>query len=151
MAKENQRIRELDSSLSSMETTMLSGIVGTSLLSPGAPWMIPAHLPNVTGLPRWLSGEESTCQWRRRGFNPWSGEIPLRRKWQPTPVFLPGESNGQRSLAGYNPRGHKESDMTYWLNNNSKEIGMGAKVMRDALVMVHFRCQATLAMGYPDI
>ena len=42
------------------------------------------------------------------------GSIPGlgRRKWQPTPVFLPGESHGQRSLAGYSPRGHKESDVT---------------------------------------
>ena len=37
-------------------------------------------------------------------------EDPLGRKWQPTPVFLPGESHGQRSLAGYSPRGHKELD-----------------------------------------
>ena len=39
-------------------------------------------------------------------------EIPWRRAWQPTPVFLPGESNRQRSLAGYSPWGHKESDTT---------------------------------------
>ena len=39
-------------------------------------------------------------------------EDPRRRKWQPTPVFLPGESHGQRSLAGYSPKGHKESDTT---------------------------------------
>ena len=39
-------------------------------------------------------------------------EILWRKKWQPTPVFLPGESHGQRSLAGYSPWGHKESDMT---------------------------------------
>ena len=37
---------------------------------------------------------------------------PWRRKWQPTPVFLPGKFHGQRSLAGYSPRGHKELDMT---------------------------------------
>ena len=42
-----------------------------------------------------------------------------RRKWQPTPVFLPGESHGQRSLVSYSPQGRKESDMTYRLNNNS--------------------------------
>ena len=41
-----------------------------------------------------------------------SGKIPWRRKWQPTPVFLPGASHGQRSLAGYSPWGHKESDTT---------------------------------------
>ena len=42
------------------------------------------------GLPWWLSGKESTCQCRRREFNPWVGKIPWRRKWQPTPVFWPG-------------------------------------------------------------
>ena len=48
-----------------------------------------------------LSGKESACQCRRHGFNPWVGKIPWRRKWQPTPVFLPGKTHGQRSLAGY--------------------------------------------------
>ena len=48
---------------------------------------------NYIGLPRWLSGKESTCQCRRPGFDPWVGKIPWRRKWQPTPVFLPGESS----------------------------------------------------------
>ena len=48
----------------------------------------------------------------------WVGKIPRRRKWQPTPVFLPGKPHGQRSLAGYSPRGHKESDTTEQLNNN---------------------------------
>ena len=43
----------------------------------------------------------------RRGFSPWVGKIPCRRAWQPTPVFLPGESHGLRSLACYNPQGHK--------------------------------------------
>ena len=46
------------------------------------------------------------------GFDPWVRKILWRRKQQPTPVFLPGESHGQRSLVGYSPRGHKESDMT---------------------------------------
>ena len=45
-------------------------------------------------------------------FDPWVGKIPWRRKWQPTPVFLPGESHGQRSLVGYRLWGHKESDTT---------------------------------------
>ena len=43
----------------------------------------------------------------RLGFNTWVEKIPWRRKWQPIPVFLPGESHGQRSLAGYSPQGHK--------------------------------------------
>ena len=46
------------------------------------------------------------------GFHPWVGKIPWRRKWQPTPVLLPGESHGWRSLVGYSPWGCKESDMT---------------------------------------
>ena len=48
----------------------------------------------------------------RPGFDPWIRKIPWRRKWQPAPVFLPGESHGWRSLVGYSPRGRKESDMT---------------------------------------
>ena len=55
------------------------------------------------------------CQFRRHrryGFDPWVGKIPWRRKWQPSPVFLPGKSHGQRSLVCYSSWGHKESDMT---------------------------------------
>ena len=62
------------------------------------------------GLPRWLSGKESARHCRRHGFNPRVRKIPWRRKWQPTPVFLPGEFHGQRSLAGYSPWGCKELD-----------------------------------------
>ena len=57
------------------------------------------------GTPKWFSGKESACQCRRCKrcmFDPWVGKkIPWRRKWQPTPVFLPGESQGQKSLVGY--------------------------------------------------
>ena len=69
----------------------------------------------IRGLPRQLSGKEPTCQCRRHkrhGFNPWVRKIPWRRAWQPTPVFLPGESHGQRSLAGYSPWDCEETDMT---------------------------------------
>ena len=48
-----------------------------------------------------------TCQCRRYEFNPWVGKILWRRKWQPIPILLPGKSHGQRSLAGYHPRGCK--------------------------------------------
>ena len=57
-------------------------------------------------LPWWLSSEESTCQCRRRRFSPWVEEI-LEGKWQPSPVFLPGKSHGQRGLVGSNPWGRK--------------------------------------------
>ena len=69
----------------------------------------------LEGLCRWLSGKELACECRRcrrLGFNPWVLKIPLWKKWPPPPVFLPGESRGQRSLVGYSPWGHKESDMT---------------------------------------
>ena len=46
------------------------------------------------------------------GFDPWIRKIPWRKAWQHTPVFLPGESHGQRSLAGYSQWGHAESDTT---------------------------------------
>ena len=49
---------------------------------------------------------------KRPGFNPWVGKIPWWRIWQPTPIFLSGESQGQRSLAGYSPQGRKEPDTT---------------------------------------
>ena len=67
------------------------------------------------GLPRWCRGKESACQCRRHkrhGFDPWVGKILCRRRWQLAPVVLPGESHGQRSLAGYSPWGHKELGMT---------------------------------------
>ena len=70
------------------------------------------------GLPRWLPAKESTCQCRRHGFRPRVWETPWRRKWHPTPVFLPGKAHGQRSVAGYSQWGCKESRMTWWLNNN---------------------------------
>ena len=76
------------------------------------------------GLPWWLSGKESACQCRRHGFNPWSRKIPWRRKWQPTPVYLPGNHNGQRSLASYSPcRSQRVGcDLATELLNNKKVI-----------------------------
>ena len=58
-----------------------------------------------TGLPRWHLCKESACQCKRHGLYLWVGKIPWRKKWQPTPVFLPGKPHGQRSLAGYSPWG----------------------------------------------
>ena len=57
------------------------------------------------GLPWCSDGKESACR-----FGPWVRKIPWRWEWQPTPVFWPGESHGQRSLVGYSPWGHKEVD-----------------------------------------
>ena len=62
----------------------------------------------------WLSGKESACQWwrpRRHRFDPRIKKIAWRRKWQPTPVFLPGKPHEQRSPAGYSPKANKELDV----------------------------------------
>ena len=67
---------------------------------------------NPQRLPWWIRRSRICLQCRRWGFRPWVWKIPWRRAWQPTPVFLPGESNGQRRLAGCSPWGCKESDTT---------------------------------------
>ena len=66
----------------------------------------------------WLSGKKSACQWKKCRLDPWVGKIPWRRKWQPTPVFLPGKFHGQRSLVDYSPWSCKESDTTKQLSTH---------------------------------
>ena len=64
------------------------------------------------GFPSGSAGKEPACQCKRHKrlrFNPWVRKTPWRRKWQPTPVFLPGEFHGQKSLVGYSPGDHEES------------------------------------------
>ena len=78
-----------------------------SHISTDSPWAL--------YIPRELSSKESACQrriCRRHKFDSWVGKIPWRRKWQPTPVFLPWESQGQKSLVGYCLQSHKELDTT---------------------------------------
>ena len=70
---------------------------------------LPSHVH--IGLPRWLSVKESAYQCRRHGFAPWVGKLSWSSKWQSTPVFLPGKSQGQRTLASYSPWDGKELDM----------------------------------------
>ena len=66
----------------------------------------------ICGFPGRSAGKEPTCECKRHGFDPWVRKISWRRKWQPTPVFLPGKSRGQSSLACCRPWGLKESDTT---------------------------------------
>ena len=75
------------------------------------------NLPREAGIDRFFKcllhkAGYILLQFRRPGFDPWLGKIPWRREWQPVPVILPGKSHGQRSLAGYSPRDHKELDTT---------------------------------------
>ena len=64
----------------------------------------------ISGFSGGTSGKQPVCPCRRHKrceFNPWVGRIPWKRAWWPTPIFLPGESHGQRSLVGYSPWGHR--------------------------------------------
>ena len=76
-------------------TSTLKGRQKVSMASP--------HLSGFSSrpVPDGSADKESACQWGRCRFNPWDRKIPWRRKWQSTPVFLPWESHGQRSLASY--------------------------------------------------
>ena len=71
------------------------------------------YLPS--SFPGSSDSKESACNVGFANSIPESGKIPWRRDWLPTPVFLPEGFHGQRSLAGYSPWGHQESDMTEWL------------------------------------
>ena len=79
------------------------------------PGSIPCSFLLSRGFPGGAGGKESACQCKRckrYRFDPWVRKIPWRRKWQATPVLFPGESHGQRSLAGYSPWGGSESGAT---------------------------------------
>ena len=89
--------------------------------------MIKINITNSKQLSRWHSGKEIACQCRRHekcGFDPWVRKIPCRRKWQPTPVLLPGKYHGQRSLAGYIPWGCAESDTTEHAGTHTTNVYM---------------------------
>ena len=77
------------------------------------------------GFPGGTSGKEPTCQGRRckkPQFNLWVRKIAWRRSWQPTPVFLPGASHGQRSLMGYGPKGHTEFNIIKRLSTHALQV-----------------------------
>ena len=67
---------------------------------------------------------------KRHGIDPWAMKIPWRKAWQPTPVFLPGESHGQRSLEGYGPWGHKELETTERLSTHTWKCPFPASSVR---------------------
>ena len=90
-----------------------------------------------------FNGEEFICQYRRHRrceFDPWVGKLSWRRAWQPTPVFLLGESHGQRSLAGYSPCGPKQSDTTEQLctcvhvhtHTHTQSFGKSTEIMSNS-------------------
>ena len=89
------------------------------------PFPFPEDLPNPG-----IEPTSPACNTGGLGLIPGSGRFPWRRKWQPTPVFLHGESHGQRSLVGYSPWGRKELNMTQQLNNNKNFINTDTDAKR---------------------
>ena len=85
----------------------------------GVTWGIPDH-STVKNLP-------TRQETRSQGFDPWVGKIPWRGEWPPTPVFLPGKSHGQRSLAGHRPWSCKELDTT---EHGAQRSGTSAETRR---------------------
>ena len=72
---------------------------------------------------------------RRPGFDPWVGKVPWRKEWLPTPMFLPGEFHGQRSLVGYSPWSCKESDTTERLTHTHTHTHTVTEQMTDTKVL----------------
>ena len=107
----------------SVMTTALEIIIFYYLSSCKTPNILEVNSTWNRGHSRWLSGKEFTSQCRRHrgfGFDPWVGMIPWRRQWWPSPVFLPRESCGQRSLVGYSLEGCKELDIPEQLSTKHK-------------------------------
>ena len=96
------------------------------------------HFFNFPCFPGGPSGKESACQYRKpkkHGLDPWVGKILWRRKWQPTPVFLPGKYHGQRSLEGYTPWAHRDWDMT-------KQLSTISQVQNNVIYLLFIECQS---------
>ena len=71
-------------------------------------------------------------------LDPWVGNIPWRRKWQPTPAFLPGKSQGQKGLVGYSPWGRKELDMTEHIKEEEAGCGFIISDLEHLFLMLLF-------------
>ena len=79
-------------------------------------------MTSITSFPRGLDGKEAACNAAHPGSSPWLRKIPWRRAWLSSPVFLPGESHGQRSQVGYSQWGCTESDTTN--THTTSELGV---------------------------
>ena len=113
--REWQRIRWLDSIIDSMGMSLrkLQEIVkdrgdwyaGVQGVAKSHIWLSDWRTNSIIGLRSWLIGKQSNYQCTKCGFKSWVGKDTWRRKWQLTPVFLPGKLHRQRSLVGYSPWG----------------------------------------------
>ena len=93
----------------------------------------------VMGFPGGSDGKSICPQCGRPGFDPWVRKMPWKKKWQPTPVLLPGKFHGWRNFVGYSPWGCKESDtkpsdftFTFHFHSNILEFLVGASGKKSA-------------------
>ena len=98
------------------------------------------------------SDSKDCLECRKPGFDPWVGKIPWRRKWQSTPVFLPGKSRGQRSMAGPSPWGRKESDPSEYssLETQIKNIALSKPLTRHTCFCTFLTEQARIDSRNPS-
>ena len=89
-------------------TGLMTGPDGKGM-NPPAYYTQPVPVPNANASTYVQLAGPLPFYCRGHRFDPWVGKIPWRREWQPTPVFLPGEFHGQRSLVGYHPWGHSQT------------------------------------------
>ena len=89
-------------------------------------------LTSIMGFPGGSEGKASACNAGDLGLIPGSGRSPWRRKWQPTPVLLPGKSNGQRNLVDYSPWDRKDSDMTEQLHFHFHLTSINSSMFQDS-------------------
>ena len=101
------------------------------------------------GLSGGTTSKEPTCQrmrHKRRGLDPWVGKIPWRRAWQPSPGFFPGESHGQRRLADYSPRGHKEPVTTEVTQHTRMQRGLEEHSPQHHSILLGMALQVTVTI-----
>ena len=98
------------------------------------------------GLPWWLSGKSICLQCRRPRFDSWVGNISWEKKLQPTPVFLPGKSHGQRSLLGYSPWGYKRVGDDLVTKEHYSMVWMYHSLLINASIGDHLGCCYVLAL-----
>ena len=98
-------------------------------LSKGLKYRIKAfrHFCSIIG---GLSGKESACQCRRHRFDTWVGKRPWRRKWQPTPLFLPGKSHDR---GAWQATAHGVTTSWTWLSNNKLNLHLNTKLTQQRL------------------
>ena len=84
-----------------------------------------------------MVSKEYACNVGGLGFDLWVGKIPWRREWLPTPIFLPVEFHGQRSVTGYSPWGPKELDMTIFYVSLSGQTAVTEQLLLSLFTFIY--------------